>query len=131
MQRNEWIGVAALIAVCVVVFAVLWMRDPQHRLSAQLPAAATPAGPPTLSAGSLLVTMPGLESQAAENPAVVLCQPAEAGEAQIERAMKIADGTLYLDVQVRPRCGGWTPADQVQNYPAWLDDIKIGPIVEL
>ncbi len=127
MTRGEWLGAALLVAVCVLVGGFLWARD-----NVQIARAVVP--PPTpvvfaLRAGTVLTTQPGLDARTLIDRAAVTCRPKETRTVKIKRAAKLNTGELYLDVWVRDRCQGWTPADQVVRYPQWLDALKAGDLI--
>ena len=109
MSKNEWLGAAAIVAVCLLVFGVVWFTDPTHRTAPPRPVAAqrTPApAMPAMLINNPLTRQPGQEVQADWNPAVVACWGKEGEPVRIIRRRTLAGGTRYLLVRAAA-CEGW------------------------
>lgn len=74
------------------------------------PAAAPTPQLPTIRAGALLTTLPGIESRVEPDSAAIVCRPPAGTRASIRRRQSLADHTLYYDVKVDEDCYGWIDA---------------------
>lgn len=113
MTREEKMG-ALLLVVLALAFAgyLVWSNQP--------PAPAARVEPPTVRAGAVLTTLPGIERRKGLPAAAIVCRPAAGEIAGIRRGRRLAGGALYFDVKITQTCYGWIDAAHLDVAPAVL-----------
>jgi hypothetical protein len=109
LSAYEWLGAAAIVAVCVLVFAALWLSDPAQRTVSR----TAPAAPLAIRVDTMLTTLPGLETRPQLAGAAIVCRPKAGERAAIRRGERLPNGALYFDVKVSPTCYGWVHVGQL------------------